>query len=230
MNRGGSCGKSVASASVTTSANSFSAIRSQTLKKKRPPGFSTRRASLIALHLVGKEHRAELAHHRVEALSSKGSASASACRHVIRPSPGRLRRGVIEHRLVEVGRHDAGMRGQPRRHGSCQNAGPCRRLQHVARGEPWPAARRGRAHTARKSAGPDTDRRFRGSIPRTACRSPPWRRSCRVPNRRCFILHQGGPCVANGAGMPCKSASMAKYGSQSASGGVREWSVVSGQW
>src|SRR5262249_35685462 len=45
MKRGGSCGKSVASACVTTSANSFSEIRSHTLKKKWPPGLSTRRAS-----------------------------------------------------------------------------------------------------------------------------------------------------------------------------------------
>jgi len=44
---------------VTTSANSLSEIRSQTLKKKRPPGLSTRRGSFY-LKLVREEHHAEL--------------------------------------------------------------------------------------------------------------------------------------------------------------------------
>ena len=43
--RGGSCGNTAATALVTSSAKAFSSMRSQTLKTKRPPGLSTRRAS-----------------------------------------------------------------------------------------------------------------------------------------------------------------------------------------
>ena len=45
MKRGGSLGKRDSSAVVTVSANSFSVIRSHTLKMKCPAGFRTRRAS-----------------------------------------------------------------------------------------------------------------------------------------------------------------------------------------
>jgi len=54
MKRGGSRGNSPAKASVTTSAKTFSEMRSQTLNRKRPPGRETRRASLYPWTLSGK--------------------------------------------------------------------------------------------------------------------------------------------------------------------------------
>ena len=76
--RGGSVGNRVATAVVTVSANSFSSIRSQTLKMKTPPGLSTRRASANAWGMSGKNITPNWHSTASNAPSAKGSCMASA--------------------------------------------------------------------------------------------------------------------------------------------------------
>ena len=78
MKRGGSLGKTDASAVVTVSANSFSSIRSQTLNMKTPPGLSTRRACENALDLSGKNMTPNWHTTASNAPSGNGSCIASA--------------------------------------------------------------------------------------------------------------------------------------------------------
>jgi hypothetical protein len=49
------------------------------------------------------------------------------------PTIMRLALRMIEHRLIEIGCHDARLRGKPRRHRSGQDAGAGGRFQYVAR-------------------------------------------------------------------------------------------------
>ena len=84
----------------------------------------------VGRNLVRKEHGAELAGDDIELSIRKRQ------RQRVGLSPGdaiigQLRRGVIEHRLVEVGRHDANLRGKPR--GECpgDDAGARGRLQQI---------------------------------------------------------------------------------------------------
>ena len=81
MKRGGSAGNTDSSAVVTTSVNSFSAIRSHTLKTKTPPGASTRRTSANAATLSGKNITPNWQTTASNAPSSNGWCIASACRH-----------------------------------------------------------------------------------------------------------------------------------------------------
>ena len=66
---------------VTASANSLSSMRSQTLKMKTPPGFSTRRVSANAFALSGKNIAPNWQTTASNAPSGKGSCIASAWRH-----------------------------------------------------------------------------------------------------------------------------------------------------
>ena len=90
----------------------------------------------VALDLVGKEHHPELAGHDVEASIRERQSQR------IRLPPGdpalaRLsRHGAIQHRLVEIGRHDARGRRKLRCDGSCEDAGSGRRLKDILRSNP----------------------------------------------------------------------------------------------
>ena len=81
--------------------------------------------------MIRKEHGAELAGDDIERFILKRQGER------IGLSPGDsirlrlLRRGMIEHRLVEIGRHHAGVRGKPRCDGSRQDAGSGSRLQQI---------------------------------------------------------------------------------------------------
>src|SRR5947209_2216070 len=78
----------------------------------------------IALHLVGKEHRAELARDDVETLRLERQLQ-SVGLSPFDASIARLRLGAIEHRLIEIGCDDAGLRGKTRHERAGQNAGSC---------------------------------------------------------------------------------------------------------
>ena len=67
---------------VTVSANSFASIRSHVLKRKTPPGLSTRRVSENALDFSGKNITPNWHTTASNSPSRNGSASASACRHL----------------------------------------------------------------------------------------------------------------------------------------------------
>ena len=79
-------GNKDAAAEVTTSAKSFSAIRSQTLKTNVPPGESTRSASEKPAILSGKNIAPNWQHTAAKLPSSNGRSSASAWRQVMRLS------------------------------------------------------------------------------------------------------------------------------------------------
>ena len=84
--------------SVTTSANSFSSIRSQALNMNTPPGRSTRRASAKAFALSGKNITPNWQTTASKLASSNGSCMASAWSPLDR-SRGADRARLIEHRL-----------------------------------------------------------------------------------------------------------------------------------
>src|SRR5262249_552200 len=96
-----------ASACVMTSANSFSEILSHTLKKKLPPGLNGRRASFNPLIRSGKNHRAELAGDRIETLVGKRQSRRIGLLPLDALVVTLPRPGVVEHRLVEIGRRQA---------------------------------------------------------------------------------------------------------------------------
>src|SRR5438046_1155949 len=83
-NRGGSFGNRAATAFVTISAKSFCPIGAQTLKTKRPPGFSTLNASRYAAPLSGKNITPNWQMTQSNESFSNGSAAASARRQVTR--------------------------------------------------------------------------------------------------------------------------------------------------
>ncbi len=88
---------------------------------------------LVALHLVGKKHRAELAGHGVEAsvLERQGQSVGLFPRN---PAVGRLAPfGMIKHRLVEIGNRHACLCRKGRCKRARHHAGSRRRLQHGAR-------------------------------------------------------------------------------------------------
>ena len=94
-----------ASAAVTVSANSLSSIRSQTLKRKTPPGAQHAPRLGERLRLVGKEHDAELADDGVERVVRERQPHRVGLAPLDRPR-GADRRGMVEHRLVQVGGDD----------------------------------------------------------------------------------------------------------------------------
>ncbi len=85
----------------------------------------------VGRNLVREKHGAELAGDDIERFILKRQGER------IGLPPGDsiglrlLRCGMIQHRLVEIGRHDAGVRGKPRCDGSRQDAGPGSRLQQI---------------------------------------------------------------------------------------------------
>ena len=157
---------------VTTSANSFSSIRSQTLNTNRPPGRRTRSASRYPSTLSGKNIAPNWQATASNERSGNGRAVASACCHCTRSTPGRCRR-EIEHRLIEVGRDDLGRAGQRRRQRARQNPGAGGGFEN-ALGRPARDPRLpDRPHRARRSAARDSDHRGPGSSRRKWCRIAP---------------------------------------------------------
>src|SRR5690242_8140206 len=86
----------------------------------------------VARDLVGKEHDAELAHHDVEA--SVGERQLQRIRLPdLDPLQRRLGRGMIDHRLVEVGGDQRGRRGQAFGERRRDDARAGRGLEHAGR-------------------------------------------------------------------------------------------------
>src|SRR5437016_4854612 len=118
MKRGGSRGNSPAKASVTTSAKTFSEMRSQTLNRNRPPGRETRRASLYPWTLSGKNIAPNWHVDLVLERQGQGVGLPPCDAAIVQPGGG-----MVEHRLVEVGRHNARVRGKLRRHRTREDTG-----------------------------------------------------------------------------------------------------------
>ena len=173
MKRGGSSGNNSASALVTSSANTFSSMRSQALNRKAPPGLSTR-APRVGGRAIGKEHHAELAADQIEG----GILERQRLRIGLPPAgcghPALPRGGIIEHRLVEVGHDVTGIGRKFRRQRPRHHAAAGRRLQHgfgrkcggpVA---PYPA------RSSRRSGEPYSGHSFPESSPQKPCRLLTW--------------------------------------------------------
>ena len=82
----------------------------------------------ITLHLVGKEHRTELAGYDIKALIFERQSE----RIGLSPCDPAIMRPLlrmIEHRLIEVGCHNARLCGKPRCHRSRQDTGSGGRFQ-----------------------------------------------------------------------------------------------------
>jgi hypothetical protein len=124
MKRGGSAGKTDASAVVTASANSFSVEEEDAARTEHATGL--REGS----RLVGEEHGAELAHDGVERAVRKGQL------HRVRRAPldrarGSHRRGLVQHGLIQIRGHDRCSLGQLRGQGARDHAGPGRHFENA---------------------------------------------------------------------------------------------------
>jgi hypothetical protein len=90
----------------------------------------------IALNLVGKKHRAELTGHDIKRLILERQSERIGL-SPLDPTIVRLPfRRTIEHRLIEIGRHDARLRGKSRCDRSCEDTRPGGRLQYILRFNP----------------------------------------------------------------------------------------------
>jgi hypothetical protein len=85
----------------------------------------------VSPNLVGKEHRAELAGHDVEASVRERQGEGVGLPPGDPAIAGLPRRGMIEHRLIEIGCDDPGLRRQPRCERSRQDTRARRQFQHV---------------------------------------------------------------------------------------------------
>src|SRR5260370_30002235 len=88
---------------------------------------------LVALDLIGKEHRPELTRHDIKCFSSKRQ-----CQSIrLLPRDATIiwlpRRGMIEHGRIEIGCCDARVLWKARRHRSGKNAGTRGGLQYILR-------------------------------------------------------------------------------------------------
>ena len=108
-------------------------MRSQTLNIKVPSGFQDAAGLTVSPDLVWKEHDAELARDDVELSILKRQSQRVGLLPPDAIRPGLLRRGLIEHRLIEIGRHDASALGKARSDGARKDAGAGSRLQQVLR-------------------------------------------------------------------------------------------------
>ena len=134
MKRGGSCGKTAASASRHHIGKLVFRNLVPHVEHETAAGLEHAARLAITLDLVGKEHDAELARHHIERLILERQLQR------IRLLPGQAAigrlpcRGPVEHRLIEVGRDHARAFGKPRRDGARQHAGAGGGFQHVLRG------------------------------------------------------------------------------------------------
>src|SRR5260370_16208721 len=105
------------------------------VEKETAAAFENAARLPITLHLVRKEHRTELAGYDIKALIFERQSERiglSPCDPAIMRAPLRM----IEHRLIEIGRYDARLRGKPRCHRSRQDTGSGGRLQDLPRFNP----------------------------------------------------------------------------------------------
>ena len=171
--RGGSPGNAAATASLTRYSQLAALDPVPDIEHQPTAGAQHTPGLAVGGHLVREEHGAELAGHGVEAFrrewelqriglapSNVGGPHSRRLRSRASAGLGRWRRS---RRRPAARRQGHGWRSRCRRRSRARSPEPGRRS--------W---RRDHAHRARRSAGPGSGRRIRGSSPRTAGRFLAW--------------------------------------------------------